>query len=349
VPIAESWVPLAPRASGLPQLRASLGAAALAPTSHPSPPLPTHHPPTRRTTAHDRRLDRGHCGTHRHVPGRHHQDAHAGAEPSRPAGAAAAPGRTVPRCWAEDCAGFRPSEAQPNFVGSWRRGVAARGAGSRGLRVAVREGGWAAFWRLSTDQATHRAPPHPTPPSCRRSCTRRRSRRCARSCGGRASQGCTAVLLRWREELGACWAVWQGRLVDSEAAVAQAVPYKLNRAVLVRIVTPRYLRSQKSNGRTVRPPPHRPAHALYFSTYEAAKNLLGGNREGHHPVAAASAGAAATLVNDAAMTPVDVVKQRLQVGAGPRLLRGSVWHGARVPWRPGWALLRASKCCNVPS
>ncbi|GBF95304.1 mitochondrial carrier protein [Raphidocelis subcapitata] len=60
-----------------------------------------------------------------------------------------------------------------------------------------------------------------------------------------------------------------------------------------------------------------PAHALYFASYEAAKRALGGDAEGHHPLAAAAAGAAATLVNDAAMTPVDVVKQRLQVAHSP--------------------------------
>jgi hypothetical protein len=77
------------------------------------------------------------------------------------------------------------------------------------------------------------------------------------------------------------------------------------------------------------PPPRTasPAHALYFATYEAAKRLLGGNREGHHPLAAASAGAAATLVCDAAMTPVDVIKQRLQA-------RGREgWACGRWRWR----------------
>lgn len=56
----------------------------------------------------------------------------------------------------------------------------------------------------------------------------------------------------------------------------------------------------------------RPAHALYFAVYEHAKDWLGGNAEGHHPVATATAGISATLVNEAVMTPVDVVKQRLQ-------------------------------------
>ena len=59
----------------------------------------------------------------------------------------------------------------------------------------------------------------------------------------------------------------------------------------------------------------RPSHALYFASYEAAKQLYGGNQEGHHPLATATAGATATIVNDGCMTPWDVVKQRMQVGA----------------------------------
>lgn len=61
----------------------------------------------------------------------------------------------------------------------------------------------------------------------------------------------------------------------------------------------------------------RPAHALYFATYELAKESLGGNDPGHHPVATAVAGSIATIVNDAVMTPSDVVKQRLQVANSP--------------------------------
>ncbi len=57
----------------------------------------------------------------------------------------------------------------------------------------------------------------------------------------------------------------------------------------------------------------RPGHALYFASYEAAKDLLGGNEEGHQPIASATAGAIATVINDAFMTPLDVIKQRLQV------------------------------------
>ena len=61
----------------------------------------------------------------------------------------------------------------------------------------------------------------------------------------------------------------------------------------------------------------RPAHALYFATYELAKDALGGNQAGHHPMATAIAGSIATIVNDGVMTPSDVVKQRLQVANSP--------------------------------
>ncbi|KAI7841248.1 hypothetical protein COHA_005085 [Chlorella ohadii] len=60
-----------------------------------------------------------------------------------------------------------------------------------------------------------------------------------------------------------------------------------------------------------------PSHALYFAAYEAAKQLYGGNQEGHHPLAHAAAGATATIVNDGCMNPWDVVKQRMQVRHSP--------------------------------
>lgn len=40
---------------------------------------------------------------------------------------------------------------------------------------------------------------------------------------------------------------------------------------------------------------------------------MGGNASGHHPLAAASSGACATIASDAFMNPFDVVKQRMQV------------------------------------
>ncbi|KAF9428562.1 Fe(2+) transporter [Podila epigama] len=55
-----------------------------------------------------------------------------------------------------------------------------------------------------------------------------------------------------------------------------------------------------------------PAHALYFGTYEYAKQAFGGNESGHHPLAAAAAGACATIAADAFMNPFDVIKQRMQ-------------------------------------
>lgn len=56
-----------------------------------------------------------------------------------------------------------------------------------------------------------------------------------------------------------------------------------------------------------------PSHAIYFATYEGAKEYFGGNAPGHHPVAHAISGACATAAHDACVTPVDVVKQRLQM------------------------------------
>ncbi|KAI5837381.1 mitochondrial carrier domain-containing protein [Morchella snyderi] len=57
-----------------------------------------------------------------------------------------------------------------------------------------------------------------------------------------------------------------------------------------------------------------PAHAVYFGTYEAVKQKLGGNDGSeHHPFAVATAGACATIASDALMNPFDVIKQRMQV------------------------------------
>lgn len=49
-----------------------------------------------------------------------------------------------------------------------------------------------------------------------------------------------------------------------------------------------------------------PAHAVYFATYEAVKQSMGGNdSDGHHPLAAATSGACATIASDALMNPFD--------------------------------------------
>jgi len=60
-----------------------------------------------------------------------------------------------------------------------------------------------------------------------------------------------------------------------------------------------------------------PAHAVYFTIYEIGKEKLGGNLPGHHPVAHGTAGALATVASDAVLTPMDVVKQRLQLRRSP--------------------------------
>ena len=56
-----------------------------------------------------------------------------------------------------------------------------------------------------------------------------------------------------------------------------------------------------------------PAHAVYFSVYEFFKEKMGGNKPGHHPLSHAMAGILATVSSDAVFTPMDVVKQRLQL------------------------------------
>lgn len=68
-----------------------------------------------------------------------------------------------------------------------------------------------------------------------------------------------------------------------------------------------------------------PAHAVYFSVFEASKTLLcnklldtnNSNKivtDANHPLIASCAGIAATIASDALMTPFDVLKQRMQAG-----------------------------------
>lgn len=59
-----------------------------------------------------------------------------------------------------------------------------------------------------------------------------------------------------------------------------------------------------------------PAHAVYFSVYETCKEYLSiGNPD--NPVAHAVSGVCATVSSDAVLTPMDVVKQRLQLSRSP--------------------------------
>lgn len=73
-----------------------------------------------------------------------------------------------------------------------------------------------------------------------------------------------------------------------------------------------------------------PAHAVYFATYEVVKQAMGGNAAGHHPVAAATSGACATIASDAFMNPFDVIKQRMQVHGSTFK---SITECARTVWR----------------
>jgi solute carrier family 25 iron transporter 28/37 len=60
-----------------------------------------------------------------------------------------------------------------------------------------------------------------------------------------------------------------------------------------------------------------PAHALHFAVYEAAKQQLVGELEGHHPFRVGLAGFMATVVSDGVLAPMDAVKQRMQLHATP--------------------------------
>jgi solute carrier family 25 iron transporter 28/37 len=76
-----------------------------------------------------------------------------------------------------------------------------------------------------------------------------------------------------------------------------------------------------------------PAHAVYFATYEAVKHVMGGNQAGvHHPLAALSSGACATIASDALMNPFDVIKQRMQMHGSRKMYR-SVLDCARYIYR----------------
>ncbi|CAE7273544.1 mcfF [Symbiodinium natans] len=57
-----------------------------------------------------------------------------------------------------------------------------------------------------------------------------------------------------------------------------------------------------------------PAHIALFTSYEYVKGRILSDDNGHEPARAALCGASATLCHDAILTPMDVVKQRMQLG-----------------------------------
>lgn len=78
-----------------------------------------------------------------------------------------------------------------------------------------------------------------------------------------------------------------------------------------------------------------PAHAMYFTIFEAGKIQFGADGPNHNPGGAAATGALATIAHDAVMTPMDVVKQRMQLG-----LHSSVREGFSTIIRiEGWSAL----------
>lgn len=58
-----------------------------------------------------------------------------------------------------------------------------------------------------------------------------------------------------------------------------------------------------------------PAHAVYFSVYELCKKSFSG--DAGSAASHAAAGVCATVASDAVFTPMDMVKQRLQLGSSP--------------------------------
>jgi solute carrier family 25 (mitochondrial iron transporter), member 28/37 len=93
-----------------------------------------------------------------------------------------------------------------------------------------------------------------------------------------------------------------------------------------------------------------PAHAVYFSVYELAKSALTDRLGPNNPVAHAGSGVLATVASDAVFTPMDTVKQRLQLTSSPYT---GVAHCIRTVMRdegPGafFASYRTTVVMNAP-
>ncbi|KAI4353448.1 hypothetical protein L6164_002397 [Bauhinia variegata] len=92
-----------------------------------------------------------------------------------------------------------------------------------------------------------------------------------------------------------------------------------------------------------------PAHAVYFSVYEFCKEALSGG-DPNNSAAHAVSGVCATLTSDAVFTPMDMVKQRLQLKGSP--YRGVVDCVRRVLMEEGmgafYASYRTTVVMNAP-
>ena len=60
-----------------------------------------------------------------------------------------------------------------------------------------------------------------------------------------------------------------------------------------------------------------PAHAVYFSVYELCKQTFSSSTTNNNSLVHAASGVCATVTSDAVFTPMDVVKQRLQLKSSP--------------------------------
>jgi solute carrier family 25 iron transporter 28/37 len=84
-------------------------------------------------------------------------------------------------------------------------------------------------------------------------------------------------------------------------------------------------------------------HAVFSA--QAVKKVLHADTPGHHPAATAAAGACATVVADAIFTPLDTVKQRLQIANSP--YSGMINCATRTLRDEGWqAFFRSCACCG---
>jgi len=104
-----------------------------------------------------------------------------------------------------------------------------------------------------------------------------------------------------------------------------------------------------------------PGHAIHFATYEAVKRWLGGshtasgkdNSGWRNVVADMGAGSCATMMHDAVSTPVDVVKQRMQLYGntstyGKRISTTAMQAFKEGGWRAFYVSYPTTVAMNIP-
>jgi len=89
-----------------------------------------------------------------------------------------------------------------------------------------------------------------------------------------------------------------------------------------------------------------PSHALYFGMYEATRTILGATRTRHQPIHTVVAAVAATMSHDIISTPIDVIKQRLQMKTSPLQ---SYWDGfLKIPLNQLFPSYPTAVMLNIP-